>query len=198
MRGTLGLGNANALQGSIVTDNSPAANVLTFAASGTTYNVAGLSGSGNLALQAVGGGGLTLNVSGSNNTTYSGVLSGAGGLSNGGGSLVLTNTLNSYSGPTAVNGGSLVTVNTGALPGWQAAGNISVNNGGTLVVQGGTAAGEFSWPTSPAWRPTRPSLPARPSASRSLTRRLLAFQFARRSSWPYEARARHAGDRRHE
>ena len=48
--GTLGFGNTNALQGSSVTDNSPAANVLTFAASGTTYNVAGLSGSGNLAL----------------------------------------------------------------------------------------------------------------------------------------------------
>ena len=61
--GTLELGNVNAVQGSIVTDNV-ASNGLSFSTSGLTYNLAGLSGSGNIGLAGVSGGSLTLNVSG--------------------------------------------------------------------------------------------------------------------------------------
>ena len=73
--GTLELGNVNAVQGSIVTDNA-AMDGLAFAASGATYNVGGLSGSGNISLLAVSGGSLTLNVNGTSTTTttYSGAL----------------------------------------------------------------------------------------------------------------------------
>ena len=144
--GTLELGNVNAVQGSIVTDNA-AMNGLAFAASGATYNVGGLSGSGNISLLAVSGGSLTLNVNGTSTTTttYSGALSGAGGLSNGGGTLLLTNSNSNYTGPTTITGGALVLANTAVLtPAWSNSGSITVGNGGTFAVTAGSAAGEFN------------------------------------------------------
>ena len=60
--GTLELASANAVQGSVVTNN--AAGGLAFALNGTTYNVAGLSGSGGFPLLSTSGGTVTLNLGG--------------------------------------------------------------------------------------------------------------------------------------
>ena len=65
------------MQSSLVTNNV-AMGGLTFATSGVSYTVHGLSGSGNIALTAVSGGSLTLNVNGAGSTTYSGLSAAAG------------------------------------------------------------------------------------------------------------------------
>ena len=115
--GTLQAGNVNALQSTVVTENVSSGS-LTFAPGIGTFNLGGLSGSGNIALADVTGGSLTLNVGGNSGTltTYSGVLSGIGGLNNSGGVLTLTNSNSNYTGPTTITGGALVLANTGLLP----------------------------------------------------------------------------------
>ena len=146
--GTLELGNANAVQGGPVVDNVP--NGLTFSSSGLTYNVSGLSGSGNIALLAVSGGSLTLNVSGSNATTYAGVISGSGGLTLSGGILTLSGA-SGFSGNVLVSGGTLSAnyrpgvnnTTTSPLGNPQVAGRtITVGNGGTLQFAVGNVLGE--------------------------------------------------------
>ncbi len=128
--GTLELGNANAVSGSIVANNA-AGNGLTFASGLGTANVGGLSGSGNIALVDLSGGSLLLSVNGAGATTYSGALSGIGGLNNAGGSLLLTNANSNYSGGTTISGGALVLASTSVLTSsWQNSGSISVSTGG--------------------------------------------------------------------
>ena len=78
--GALELAGSNTLANSILSDNLAATNALTFATSGLTYTIGGLSGSGNLALAATGGSNpITLSVGGNTTpTTYSGVLAARG------------------------------------------------------------------------------------------------------------------------
>ncbi len=143
--GSIELGNASAMQSSVLTDNVSGG--LTFTTGLGTANLGGLSGSGNIALADVTGGSLTLNLRGNSSTftTYSGVLSGGGGLNNAGGTLVLTNSSSNYTGPTTITGGALVVSNTGVLsPLWSSSGNLSVPAGATFGVEAGSSPGEFS------------------------------------------------------
>ena len=141
--GVIQLSNSNALQSTLVQDNVPGG--LTFATSGLSYQVGGLSGSGAITLTATGGGGLTLNVAGgSTPTTYSGALGGLGGVTNSSGTLTLNGLNNTYGGATTVAGGMLVAANSGAINGWQTPGNVFVGAAGTLVLQAGVNANEFS------------------------------------------------------
>ncbi len=141
--GTIQLGNVNALQSTVVTDNM-ASGGMAFSAGLGTANLGGLSGSGNIALADLSGGSLTLNLSGNATTTYSGVLSGPGGLTNSSGVLTLTNSLTNYV-PTSITGGALVLGNTSVLPlYWTSSGAFSVSNTGTFGITLGSAAGEFT------------------------------------------------------
>lgn len=64
------------------------------------------------------------------------------GLTKAGSSKLTLSGVNTYSGPTTVSAGSLQAITTAALPGFDATGKISVNNGGTLVVNYG---GQNDW-----------------------------------------------------
>ncbi|CAN5667748.1 hypothetical protein BH11VER1_BH11VER1_17180 [soil metagenome] len=104
-KGTLALGNINALQNSTLNTGAAGTQTVTFTAPGTnTYNLGGLKGADALAIGAN-----TMSV-GSNNqsTTYSGVVSSTGGglTKAGTGILTLTGT-NTYTGDTTINGGTL-------------------------------------------------------------------------------------------
>jgi len=153
--GTLDIANSNALAASTLSPNGGTV-LFDGGVTSNTFNVGGLSGSGNLALQnnAATPAAITLVVGGSGFTTYTGTLSGPGALTlNGTGSLVLLNS-NTYSGGTTLDSGS---VGTGSLPSFgtgsiTVAGNaslfvipgssqilsndISINNGQTLTVLG--------------------------------------------------------------
>ena len=112
--GVVQLSNSNALQYTLVQDNV-ATGGLTFANSGQTYQIGGLSGSGSIALGDSANNTLTLNiVGGTNATAYSGQLTGAGGLINSSGTLTLNGLNNTYGGATTVAGGMLVAANSGA------------------------------------------------------------------------------------
>jgi MYXO-CTERM domain-containing protein len=102
-----------------------------YLASGQTW----LNNSSNLVTVSanVDNGGNLLNVAGNGNVSVSGNISDSGGLTmNGAGMLILSGN-NSYTGDTKVNSGMLVAASpvfgTGAM-----AGNLYVNNGGTVVV----------------------------------------------------------------
>ena len=143
--GTLELGNLNALQSGVVTNNAAVGGLAL--TPGWIANLGGLSGSGNIALTDLGGNTVSLNVNGNSGvfTTYSGVLSGSGGLNNAGGTLVLTNSNSLYGGPTTITGGALVLGNVGVLsPLWSTSGNLSVPAGATFGVEVGSNPGEFS------------------------------------------------------
>ena len=120
-----------------------AAGVLAFASSGLTYNVASLSGSGNIALLGVSGGSLTLNI-GSNNasTTYAGNLSGSGALVKVGGGMFSLTGANAMTGGVTVSGGTLqlagLSGGTGTLPNST---YITVNNNAALLVNGADVLG---------------------------------------------------------
>ena len=122
--GTLILGNANAVQGSIVTNSI--ANGLVFNSGIGSFNFGGLSGSVNLALTDAGGAPVALNVGGNpGNTTYSGVLSGSGSLTQyGTGTLTLTSS-STYTGATTVSNGSLTVSG--------AAGSLAATSGVTVT-----------------------------------------------------------------
>ena len=102
--GSLELGNANAAQGSTVTNN--VASGLIFSTNGTTYNLAGLAGSGNISLLGVSGGSVALSIgAGGATSVYSGVLSGSGALTVVAGKEVLSGA-NIYTGATKITGGA--------------------------------------------------------------------------------------------
>ncbi len=127
-QGTLQLASANAAPQSIVTVNSNSE--LTFNTGNgsiTTFNVAGMAGSGNVVLADSSGAYFTLSVGGNNaSSAFNGQLSGNGGLfKSGNGTLNLGGAL-SYTGSTTVSGGLLsVNVTDSASP-------VAVNAGATL------------------------------------------------------------------
>ena len=126
--GTLSLNNTNALANAIV--NKGSNNTLAFGVAGSnTYNIAGLFGSGGIAL---GANTLDLNTTVSNNY-YTGILSGTGGLIVEGSGTSSIAGANTYSGGTVVNGG-LVNFNT---TGTMGSGSLTVN-GGTVDFWGRT------------------------------------------------------------
>ena len=110
--GVLELANANAVENSTVAVNVAGGLAL---ATSSTYNVGGLSGSGNISLTAVDDSAATLSVGGNNQgTSYSGVLAGLGSLIKAGtGTLVLAGT-DTYTGGTTVGGGTLQLGNASA------------------------------------------------------------------------------------
>ena len=101
-----------------------------------TYSIGALSGTANIALLALGGGSVGLNINGANNsTTYSGALNSAGSLSIGSGTLALSNVNSTYTGPIGINGGALFLTNSGVLSSaWQNSGRISVANGAAFII----------------------------------------------------------------
>ena len=120
--GVLQLADPNAVQNSTVVVN--VAGGLTLATS-STYNVGGLSGSGNISLTAVDGSAATLSVGGNNqSTTYSGVLAGLGSLAKAGTGTLVLSASNTYSGGTTVGSGTLQLGNAAAL------GSTSARRGG--------------------------------------------------------------------
>ncbi len=108
--GTLDLANGNALQLSTLVAPSPGSLIFDQSVSSRVFNVGGLSGSGNIALQNSSGtpASISLTVGANNNgTTYTGVLSGSGALTKfGNGSLTLITT-NTYTGGTTISGGTI-------------------------------------------------------------------------------------------
>ena len=108
--GTLDLANGNALQLSTLVAPSPGALIFDQSVSSRIFNVGGLSGTGNIALQNSSGTPTSISLTvGANNTstTYTGVLSGSGALTKFGiGSLTLTAT-QTYTGGTTISGGTL-------------------------------------------------------------------------------------------
>ena len=111
--GTIQLGNVNALQTTVVTDNGG----LTFSSGLGTANLGGLSGSGNIALTDLGDQRRNAERQRKQRPIYHllRALSGSGGLNNAGGTLVLTNSNSLYGGPTTITGGALVLGNVGVL-----------------------------------------------------------------------------------
>jgi autotransporter-associated beta strand protein len=78
-----------------------------------------------------------------NTMTISAPIVGAGkGLTTGGNGVTVISGANSYTGPTNVSGGILLAANTGALPGFNAAGQVVVNSAG-----GATPSVNFPAPT---------------------------------------------------
>jgi fibronectin-binding autotransporter adhesin len=104
--GTLNLANANALKNSTVSVGP--ANGLLFSPGVGTFNLGGLSGPSNVALNDTSGTAVTLSAGGNNaNSAYSGVLSGPGSfIKTGSGTLFLANS-SSYTGATIIAGGTL-------------------------------------------------------------------------------------------
>ncbi len=131
------MNNANALQNSTVTVNTNNSLLFNFG-SGTiaTFNVGGLSGSGNISLAD--GGPLALSLGGNGaSTTYSGALSGSGGLTKTGTGILTLAGVNTYSGSTTLTAGELSI---------SASNNLSANspvlfNGGILQITGTAVTG---------------------------------------------------------
>ena len=162
---TLSLANVNALAGSTLVFNYgiPAATLQLSVAGANTYNLGGLTGTGNLSM---GANSLTIGAN-SQNTIYSGSLSGTGSMTKtGNGTLTLTGN-NTYTGGTTISGGTLSITNNGLITHTlvdtnigngtlnlssgsisNARGNIGVNAGSTGVatVSGGnwTNSGNFT------------------------------------------------------
>jgi autotransporter-associated beta strand protein len=79
----------------------------------------------------------TLTGNGTGGFTFGGAIDGAGSLTKSGTSTVVLSGTNTYAGGTAINGGTLRATQVAALPGYNAAGKVSVNNGGTLSLAAG-------------------------------------------------------------
>ena len=209
--GTLRLADANAMQNSTL-DYNNYGGVLSF---GTLagVNLGGLKGVQSLSLINANADPVALSVGNNNeSTTYSGQLSGGGSLGKvGTGTLTLTGT-NTYTGGTAVNAGMLQAKGPAALPGYNAAGSVAVNNSGTLAINVG-GSGEWAARTStPCWAmpffrrarhwawtpPTRAaaSLTTATSAARGVDQTRHRHADPRRRDQlrrPHDDRRRHAG-----
>ena len=99
----------------------------------------------------------------SQGTGFSTGISGTGSvIQSGTGTTTLIGT-NTYSGNTTVSAGTLGADGTAALPGYNTAGKVIVNNGGTLAVNVG-GAGQWDPGTSTHCAPTRASMPPQTSA----------------------------------
>ncbi len=151
--GTLDLANALAIQNSILT---PSGGTVTFdaAVTGNAFTVAGLAGSGALALQnnATTPAAIALSLTGAGSTTYGGVLSGAGSLlKTGTAVLAISGSSNTYTGGTTISGGTVsvlsypqqgvVTGGNGAYYSQNAAlgtGLVTLNTGGSLLFNPGS------------------------------------------------------------
>jgi fibronectin-binding autotransporter adhesin len=141
--GILQLGNANAAQASTV---ALAGGTLALSSGIKTFNVGGLSGSGNLALTDTSSTAATLVVGANNaNTTYSGTLSGGGSLTKTGNGVLMLTATNSYTGPTAVSAGVLQAATTASLPGYGTSGMVTVASNAELAVNYG---GSSDWTSS--------------------------------------------------
>lgn len=112
----------------------------------TEFSIGGIKGNQALTLINTDSNAVALTVGGNNqSTTYSGTLSGTGSLTKiGTGTLILTGT-NSYSGGTTVNAGILQASKPGALPGYNVAGSVVINNGGTLALNAGGTGEWLGW-----------------------------------------------------
>ncbi len=112
-RGTIALGNVNALQNATLnTGTSAGTQSVTFTIAGNnTYNIGALEGADPLAIGAN-----TLSVgSKAGDTTFSGVISGTGSLTKVGSSKLTLNAANTYSGSTSINSGTLALGAAGSL-----------------------------------------------------------------------------------
>jgi autotransporter-associated beta strand protein len=141
--GTLALTHTNAAQSSTLTMNGGA---VQFGTGNTAYNLGGLSGTGNLAIQNTSGGQVNLSVGLNNtNTIYSGSLSGSTGVLYKKGSGTLTLTGNSSFGAstalnTSVDAGTLIVNGSITTPGW-----AYVNSGGTIGGNGTISSSIYVW-----------------------------------------------------
>jgi autotransporter-associated beta strand protein len=112
-RGTIALGNVNALQNATLnTGASAGTQSVTFTLAGNnTYNIGALEGADPLAIGAN-----TLSVgSKAGDTTFTGVISGTGSLTKVGASKLTLNAANTYSGSTSISSGTLAVGAAGSL-----------------------------------------------------------------------------------
>lgn len=137
--GAVQLANSNALQNSTVTVN--ANNALLFAPiAGATFNIGGLAGSGNEALQDTGAAAISLVAGGGINpstTSYSGVLSGPGSFTKAGAGILTLTNISTYLGNTAITGGTLRLAANTPTPGsilWLNADDVSKFDPGTANI----------------------------------------------------------------
>jgi fibronectin-binding autotransporter adhesin len=142
--GTLILNNNLALQNSVF--DTSGAGTLTLAAGVDTPTFGGLASAANFTVPA-NVTTLTLNPVAGTTATYSGDLVGSANMNlikSGPGTQVFAGTDSSIS-QTTINAGTLQAAKTAALPGYDSAGLIVVNDGGTLAVNAG-GAGEWDVP----------------------------------------------------
>jgi fibronectin-binding autotransporter adhesin len=97
-----------------------------------------------------GSGARTLTLTGTNtgnNTLAASIGDGSGGatslVKSGTGTWILTGS-NGYTGNTLIGGGTLVTKKSASLPGYNAPGKVTVNEGGTIAVRAGASTGEWA------------------------------------------------------
>jgi autotransporter-associated beta strand protein len=133
--GTLIVNSTQALLNSTLTDNS-GGGTLQFGSAVTATTFGGLAGSANIALTNASSGNVALSIgnNGSTGNTYSGALSGGGSLTILGGGTTLS-TPETYTGTTTVNGGT-TTITGGIGSSGTPAGNVTLNSGGTVNLQG--------------------------------------------------------------
>jgi autotransporter-associated beta strand protein len=125
-------------------------NTLEFVASGAALPVINLNavdGAQDLDYAVSNALALTANTTFTGNGTsafsFSGAIGGTGSLTKSGASAVVLSGTNTYAGGTTINGGQLRATQVAALPGYNAAGQVIVNSGGTLSLAAG-GAGEWS------------------------------------------------------